>query len=147
VSLNNISFQNVLRIESCFLAIVFCTPTYAIVVLLEKYTRQKRIAKINMMFWEELIAYFSWYDTGHIENDASNNSSIVACVFITAVTFLPSRCLATIRGLLPSLCLATIRGYTDTHTHRQQRDLISLLLFFQNKESRLKRALRSILQW
>jgi hypothetical protein len=26
----------------------------------------------------------------------------------------------------------------DTHTRRQQRDLISLLLFFQNKESRLK---------
>jgi hypothetical protein len=38
----------------------------------------------------------------HIENDASNNSSIVACVFVIAVTFLPSRCLATIRGLLPS---------------------------------------------
>jgi hypothetical protein len=25
------------------------------------------------------------------------------------------------------------------HTHKQQRDLISLLLFFQNKESRLKK--------
>jgi hypothetical protein len=25
----------------------------------------------------------------------SNNSSIVACVFVTAVTFVPSRCLAT----------------------------------------------------
>jgi hypothetical protein len=31
-------------------------------------------------FWEELIAYFPWYDIGHIENDASNNSSIVACI-------------------------------------------------------------------
>jgi hypothetical protein len=30
----------------------------------------------NKKFWEELIAYFPWYDTGHIENDASNNSSI-----------------------------------------------------------------------
>jgi hypothetical protein len=30
------------------------------------------------------------------------------------------------------------RGATRTHTHRQQRDLISLFLFFQNKESRLK---------
>jgi hypothetical protein len=29
----------------------------------------------------------------------------------------------------------SIRG--DTHTHGQQRDLISLLYFFQNKESRL----------
>jgi hypothetical protein len=108
---------------------------------------------------------------GHIENDSSNNSCIVACVFVTAVTFLPSRCLATIGGFLlsrclgtmrflssrcqatireflPSRCLTTIRGtFTEplpsndregyTHAHRQQRDLISLLLFFQNKESRL----------
>jgi hypothetical protein len=130
-------------------------------------------------FWEELITYFPWYDTGHIE-DASNNSSIVACVFVTTETFLPSRCLtkiggflqsrclATIRGylqsrclartggflrsrcletirrLLPSRCLAMIGGYTDTHkhTHRQQRDLISLLLCVQNKESRLKTDMR-----
>jgi hypothetical protein len=120
----------------------------------------------NNKFWEELIPYFPWYDTGHIENDASNNSSIVACVFVTAVTFppsrclaktrgylrsrclatirgfLPSRCLATIRELLPSRCLATIGGYTDTHTHkhahRQQRDLLSLPLFFKNKKSGLK---------
>jgi hypothetical protein len=52
--------------------------------------------KINKTFWEEIIAYFPRYETGRIENDASNNSSIVACVFVTAVTFLPSRCLATI---------------------------------------------------
>jgi hypothetical protein len=32
-----------------------------------------------------------------IENDTSNNSSL-ACAFIAVVTFLPSRCLATIRG-------------------------------------------------
>jgi hypothetical protein len=75
----------------------------------------------NNRFWEELIAYFPWYDTGHIDNDESNNSFIVACVFVTAVTFLPCR------------CLATIGGYTDTH--RQPCDLISLFLFFQNKES------------
>jgi hypothetical protein len=42
---------------------------------------------MNKKFWEELIAYFPCYDTGHIENDASNNSSIVACVFGTEVTF------------------------------------------------------------
>jgi hypothetical protein len=66
-------------------------------------------------FWEELIAYFPRYDTGHIENDASNSSSIVACVFVTAVTFLPSRYLATIGGFLPSRYLATIGG-TQTHT-------------------------------
>jgi hypothetical protein len=52
----------------------------------------------NKKFWEELIAYFSWYDKGHIENDASNNSSNAACVFVTAVTFLPSCRLATIEG-------------------------------------------------
>jgi hypothetical protein len=38
-------------------------------------------------------------------------------------------------GFLLSRFLATIRGM---QTHIQQRDLISLLLFFQNKESRLK---------
>jgi hypothetical protein len=105
----------------------------------------------NKKYWEELIAYFPWYATGHIENDALNNFSILACVFVTAVTFLPSRCigrflrsryLTTIRGFLPSRCLATIRGYTraraHTHTHTQQCDLISLLLFFLNKENRLK---------
>jgi hypothetical protein len=62
---------------------------------------------------------------GHIENDESKNSSIVAFVFVTAVTFLPSRFLATIWGYLPSRCLATIGGYT----HTQQRDLISVLYF------------------
>jgi hypothetical protein len=84
---------------------------------------------------------------GHIENDATKNVSIVARVFVTAVTFLLSRCLATIgwflpsrflatiRGFLTSCCLTTIGGYTDTHT--QQRDLISLR-YFLNKESRLK---------
>jgi hypothetical protein len=33
-------------------------------------------------------------------------------------------------------------GYTDIH--RQQDDLVSLLLFFQNKESRLKKEVREI---
>jgi hypothetical protein len=58
-----------------------------------------------------IIAYFPWYDTGHIENDASKNSSIVTCEFVTTVTFLPIRCLATIRGFLPSRYLATIKGF------------------------------------
>jgi hypothetical protein len=49
---------------------------------------------------------------GNTENYASNNSSIVACVFVTVVTFLPSRCLATIRGFSPTRSLATIRGYS-----------------------------------
>jgi hypothetical protein len=38
-----------------------------------------------------------WYDMDRTENVASNNSS-VAYVFIAAVTFLLSRCLATIGG-------------------------------------------------
>jgi hypothetical protein len=33
-----------------------------------------------------------------IENDASNNSSNVVCVFVAGVTFLPSHCLAAIGG-------------------------------------------------
>jgi hypothetical protein len=49
----------------------------------------------NKKFWEETIAYYPWYDTGHFEN-TSNNSPIVGYVFVTAVTFLPSRCLAMI---------------------------------------------------
>jgi hypothetical protein len=105
----------------------------------------------NSKFWEELIACFPWYDTGHIENDASNNYSIVACIFVTAVTFLPCRCLATIGGFLPSRrlaiigrflptrCLATVRGFYRAvslkrqvrYTRRQQRDLISLFYFFK----------------
>jgi hypothetical protein len=32
---------------------------------------------------------------GHTENDASSNSSIVACVFVAKVTYLPSHCPAT----------------------------------------------------
>jgi hypothetical protein len=58
----------------------------------------------NKKFWEELIAYFPWYNMDYIENDVSNNSYIVACVFITVVTFLLSR------------CLATLGGYTYRHT-------------------------------
>jgi hypothetical protein len=69
-------------------------------------TRYMYICNIlkNKKFREELSAYFPRYDTGHIENDASNNSSIVACVFVTAITFVPSR------------CLATIARYTYRHT-------------------------------
>jgi hypothetical protein len=71
----------------------------------------------NKKFWKEIIAYFPWYDTGHIENDESSNSSIVACVFVTAVTFLPSRCLGTIGG--------NDRRDTRTDTETDGRDLWS----------------------
>jgi hypothetical protein len=81
----------------------------------------------NRKFWEELIAYFPSYDMGHIENDVSNNSSNVACVFVTAVTILPSSCVATIGGFftepLPSNNREGIHRHTHTrariHTHRE----------------------------
>jgi hypothetical protein len=79
-----------------------------------------------------------WHNTGHIEHDAPNNSSIVTCVFITAVKFLPSRYLAMIGGYFTEPLPSNDKEDTQTHTHTQQRDLINLLLFFQNKESRLK---------
>jgi hypothetical protein len=48
------------------------------------------------------------------ENDASNNSFIIACIFVTAVKFPPSR------------CLATIGEYTDTHAHTHtERNVLS----------------------
>jgi hypothetical protein len=136
-------------------------------------TPPKHEIHINKKSWEELIAYFPWYDMGHIENGAPSNSSIVTCVFATVVTFLPSRCLATIGGFLLSLCLGTIRGllpscclvtiggthrhtdwlegffnwvvemgsgavrYTDSHTQTATWSY-KPILFFQNKESRLK---------
>jgi hypothetical protein len=105
----------------------------------------------NKKFWEELFVYFRWYDTDHIENDASNNSSIVACVFVTAPTFLLNRFLATIWEIftkplpsndkgncLPSRCVGTIgRGDTQTHTQTAKWSH-KPILFFQNKKSRVK---------
>jgi hypothetical protein len=55
-----------------------------------RYIKQEVLGRTNRL--RSLI------DTGHTENDASNNSSIVACVLVTTVTCLPSRCLATIGG-------------------------------------------------
>jgi hypothetical protein len=56
--------------------------------------------------------------------------------------FLPSRCLATIGRFLPSRCLATI-GRIHGHTHRQQRDLISLLCYFKIRKVGQKRIVRA----
>jgi hypothetical protein len=60
----------------------------------------------HMNFWKKIKVeqdvlggtnrLLSWYDTDRIENEASNNSSIIARVFVAAGTGLPSRCLATI---------------------------------------------------
>jgi hypothetical protein len=61
---------------------------------------------------KNLSPVFLRYDTGRIENDASNNSSIVACVFVAAVTFLPSHCL-------------NDWGYIYRHLDPEERDLYS----------------------
>jgi hypothetical protein len=98
----------------------------------------------NKKLWEELIAYFPWYDTGHIENDASNNSSIVVCIRYrdnVSIEPLPSND----RGIFIEPFPSNNKGsfteplpsndkgrYTDTNTHTtQQRDLINLLYFFK----------------
>jgi hypothetical protein len=60
------------------------------------------------MFWEGLIAYFPLTRRGSHKNDASNNSPIFACVFISAVSFLLNQRLTT-RG-----------GYTCRHTDGQK---------------------------
>lgn len=51
--------------------------------------------RVKKKFWEEINAYFYLYDTDRVENNASNNYSIVGYVFVAAVKILPSRCLAT----------------------------------------------------
>jgi hypothetical protein len=62
-----------------------------------------RADEFNKKFWEELFAYFPWYDTGLIENDASNNSSIVACYRDNVSTQpLPSNDRGVFTELLPS---------------------------------------------
>jgi hypothetical protein len=85
----------------------------------------------NKKFWEELIAYFPWYDTDRIENDASKNSSI-ACVRYrgnVSTDPLPS----TDRGTFtePSRHLATIRGYAYRHTDWWEGFLIRPLRWSQ----------------
>jgi hypothetical protein len=73
---------------------------------------------------------FVWYGMDRTENDASNISSVVACVLIAAGTCLPSCCLAKIKGICIQIhrqasCGSTIPafrrygGYTGTQAHRQ----------------------------
>jgi hypothetical protein len=69
-----------------------------------------------------------------MENTASNNVSIIACVFATEGMCLMRGCLAT----AGSSSLTTDGGIQrHINTHKQQYDLIRLLLIFQNKESKL----------
>jgi hypothetical protein len=89
---NKNSFAFVNYEYMCKVAYSFLSRTKNLQYLL---LRLSLVYILNKKFWEELIVYFPWYDTGHVKNDVSNSSSIVACVFVTAVTFLPSHCLAT----------------------------------------------------
>jgi hypothetical protein len=57
------------------------------------------------------------YDKDRIENDSSKSSPIFTCVFVAAVKFLPSRCLATV-------------GYKRTDTQTHGRDVRSTPLRF-----------------
>jgi hypothetical protein len=102
-----------------------------------------------------------WHDMDRIKNNVSNNSSLFY-VLVAIAMCLPCRFLATIGGiwvqthrlmgviyevrrwdgLIPSFIkigsgIQNLIG-GDTQTHRQDEDCISLVLFFQNKESRLK---------
>jgi hypothetical protein len=95
--------------KACFLFCRFNVVAVYILVSTVRYWRDvKFVGEVKRLqtrfplkethkFWEELIAYFPWYDKDRIENEASNNSPVVECVFGDAVIFLPSRCLATIR--------------------------------------------------
>jgi hypothetical protein len=80
-------------------------------VTAETFLPSRCLATMGGIFIESLPSndgeiHFPWYDMGRIENDASNNSSAVACAFVTTVTFLPSRCLATVRRFLPNRAVA-----------------------------------------
>jgi hypothetical protein len=104
-----------------------------------------------------------------IQNDESNNSSVVVYVFVAMETFLPSISLATagwihiqihrLMGWMYEVCrwngLRCHDMHTkfrkdwlsqskivmgDTQTHRQHEDREGLLLFFQSKEIRLLRS-------
>jgi hypothetical protein len=53
--------------------------------------KQEALGRTNRLFSFDNETY-------RVENDAYNDSSIDARVFVAAVTFLPSRCLAKIGG-------------------------------------------------
>jgi hypothetical protein len=84
-----------------------------------------------------IITYSPLYDTDRIENDTSNNSSIVASVFVSARVFtepLPSN---DIMIYIP--CFIKIYSGIEKlieGIHRQHGDHIRLLLFCGNEESR-----------
>jgi hypothetical protein len=110
--------------------------------------------------WERLyLATIGGYTNS--PTDTRPTILLLLRVFLAMGTCFPNRCLAMKGGgyTLRSLCLATTGGIDiethrlmgfiyevrrwdklrgDSQTHRQHGDHISLLLFFQNKERRLK---------
>jgi hypothetical protein len=74
-------------------------------------TTRRAVEKI-FSFGKNWSPTFLWYNTHCLEDDLANNYSVVACVFVTAGTCLPSCCQATVGG-----------------PGTKQGDLMSLLLF------------------
>jgi hypothetical protein len=72
----------------------------------QTWNTQNQANEIDIWAWEYITINsgkkccpsFLWYDTNLIENETSNNPSIVACVFVATGSYIPSRCLATIGG-------------------------------------------------
>jgi hypothetical protein len=120
---------------------------------------------INKKFWETLIVRFPLIRHGPHRKRRVQEFFIVSCVFVAAVTFSPSRCLATNEGqtyrhtdwwegfmknAVEMGSGAMIYIYTKVHKdwfrHSKVNGgggftdiymYINLFLFFQNKESRL----------
>jgi hypothetical protein len=67
-------------------------------MILIEFQKFMETISVNKKFREERIPYFPLIWISCIENDTTDNSSIVACVLITTLTFLPSCCLVMIGG-------------------------------------------------
>jgi hypothetical protein len=131
----------------------FVLVTWTALVQFSKFAAGPR-QHINGPLERNIIAYFPWYETDHIENDASNNSSIVACVFVTAVTFVPSRCLATM-GFFTDPLPGNDKGdfFTEPLPSNDKGDIQTATWSYkptqilQNKGSRLKKENRLLKIW
>jgi hypothetical protein len=89
-------------------------------------SRILNIHYINKGFWEKLIAYFPFIRHGlHRKRRIKQFFYCCSCIRCSG-RYLPSRCIET-------------TGEIHIQTQTQQGDLISLLLFSQNTEIRLKR--------
>jgi hypothetical protein len=111
---NSSSPERLLLLSYCISSYLFCAVS-SLCLLVEPLIWLCVSHVDSVDFWEEVIAYVSWYDTDHIENEASDSSSIL-CVLFVAVKFLASRCLGTAREFLLNRCLAATVGYTYGHT-------------------------------